>query len=130
MGLRHVPLLAAMLLMGGVALAADTSLQKPLYEVCRQQDTGWIGKTEKEVAANCTCKSKSEAAMATPAFRDSLLKKGVYDPLLIGDSDKYMAKVLTDCPALRQRMIDAMCSDPAAPTGACAAVKDMISKLK
>lgn len=126
MGLRHVPLLAAMLLMGGAALAADTSLQKPLYDVCRQQDAGWIGKSEKEIAANCTCKSKSEAAMATPAFRDSLLKKGIYDPLLIGDTGKYMKRVLTDCPKLRPLMIDAMCSDPAAPPDCRAALENMI----
>ena len=130
MDLRCVLLVAVLLPMAGAALAADNSLQKPLYDVCRQQDAGWIGKTEKEIAANCTCKSKSEAAMATPAFRDSLLKKGVYDPLLIGDSDKYMARVLKDCPALQQRMIDAMCHDPSAPPDACAAIKDMISKLK
>ena len=130
MDLRCVLLVAVLLPMAGAALAADNSLQKPLYDVCRQQDAGWIGKTEKEIAANCTCKSKSEAAMATPAFRDSLLKKGVYDPLLIGDSDKYMARVLKDCPALQQRMIDAMCHDPSAPPDACTAIKDMISKLK
>ncbi|HEY3148312.1 MAG TPA: hypothetical protein VGJ75_18285 [Dongiaceae bacterium] len=130
MTLRCVLLLAALLLMGGAALAADDSLQKPLYEVCRRQDAGWIGKGEQEIKTNCTCKAKSESAMATPAFRDSLLKNGVYDPLLIGDPDKYMARVLKDCPALQQRMIDAMCKDPAAPPDACAAVKDMISKLK
>jgi hypothetical protein len=127
MDLRCVLLVAALLPMASAALAADTSLQKPLYNVCRQQDAGWIGKTEKEVAANCTCKSKSEAAMATPAFRDSLLKKGVYDPLLIGDTGKYMKRVLTDCPKLRPLMLDAMCSDPAAPPDCRAALENMIT---
>jgi len=130
MTLRCVLLLAALLPIGSAAFAADDALQKPLYEVCRQQDAGWIGKGEQEVKTNCTCKAKSESAMATPAFRDSLLKTGIYDPLLIGDSDKYMTQVLKDCPALQQRMIDAMCSDPSAPPDACAAVKDMVKKLK
>ena len=57
MDLRCVLLVAVLLPMAGAALAADNSLQKPLYDVCRQQDAGWIGKTEKEIAANCTFKS-------------------------------------------------------------------------
>ncbi len=127
---RCVLLVTTLLPIGSAAFAADNTLQQPLYDVCREQDAGWIGKSEQEIKTNCTCKAKSESAMATPAFRDSLLKKRIYDPLLIGDSDKYMARVLKDCPALRQRMIDAMCSDPAAPPDACAAVKDMVNKLK
>jgi hypothetical protein len=114
---------------GSATLAAD-ALQERLYEICHSDDAGWIGKSEKEIKANCICKAKSETAMASPQFRDAILKAKVYDPLLLGDSAKYLKQVLTDCPSLRPLMIQAVCSDPAAPPDTCAAFKDMVSKLK
>ena len=50
--------------------------------------------------------------------------------LPFGDPVSYQRQVLQDCPDMRPLMIQAMCNDPAAPPDACAAVKDMVSKLK
>lgn len=114
------------------ASAADDPLQEPLRQTCLAYDRGWIGKTDKEVDANCVCKAKTEAALASPEFRDAILKKGVYEggAFPFGDYGVYQQRVLTDCPKLRPLMIEALCSDPAAPPDACKAVKDMVSKLK
>ena len=93
-------------------------------------ETGWIGKDQKSVAANCACKAKTEVKLADPAFKQAVAKKQPYDKFPFGDPVDYQKQVLTDCPALRPLMIQAMCNDPAAPPDACTAVKDMVSKLK
>ena len=122
----------AAIVAAATAWAAEDPLQKPLHEACLANDAGWIGKSQKEIDTNCTCKAKTEAGLASADFREAILKKSVYDSGVFpfGDTNAYMKKVLTDCPQLRQRMVDAMCHDPAAPPDACAAVKDMVSKLK
>ena len=93
-------------------------------------EAGWIGKDQKSVAANCACKAKTEVRLADPAFKQAVAKKQPYDKFPFGDPAGYQKQVLQDCPALRPLMIQAMCNDPAAPPDACAAVKDMVSKLK
>jgi hypothetical protein len=117
---------------GHAAKAADDPLQKPLHQACLVYDAGWIGKTEKEIDTNCACKAKTEASLASPEFREAILKRGVYEggTFPFGDYDTYQERVLTECPNLRPRMVEALCNDPAAPPDACAAVKDMVSKLK
>ena len=114
------------------ASAADDPLRKPLHQACLVYDAGWIGKSEKEVDANCACKAKTEASLASPEFREAILKKGVYEggAFPFGDYGAYQERVLTECPKLRPLMIEALCNDPAAPPDACVAVKDMVSKLK
>jgi len=134
MSLRSVLLVSAL----AVALAAELSwaaedpLEKPLYQICLQEDVGWIGKSEKEIEANCACKAKTEASLASPEFREDILKKGVYEggAFPFGDFGEYQKRVLTDCPALRPRMVEAMCNDPAAPPDCRSAVEDMIRNLK
>ena len=122
----------AALQLGRAASAADDPLQKPLHQACLVYDAGWIGKSEKDVDANCACKAKTEASLASPEFREAILKKGVYEggAFPFGDYGAYQERVLTECPKLRPLMIEALCNDPAAPPDACAAVKDMVSKLK
>lgn len=122
----------AALPLGRAASAADDPLQKPLHQACLVYDAGWIGKSEKDVDANCACKAKTEASLASPEFREAILKKGVYEggAFPFGDYGAYQERVLTECPKLRPLMIEALCNDPAAPPDACAAVKDMVSKLK
>jgi hypothetical protein len=117
---------------GHAAKAADDPLQKPLHQACLVYDAGWIGKTENEVDTNCACKAKTEASLASAEFREAILKKGVYEggTFPFGDYGAYQERILTECPKLRPLMIEALCNDPAAPPDACAAVKDMISKLK
>ena len=112
--------------------AADDPLQKPLHQACLVYDAGWIGRTQKEIDANCACKAKTEASLASPEFRDAILKRGVYEggTFPFGDYGAYQERVLTECPKLRPLMVEALCNDPAAPPDACAAVKDMVSKLK
>jgi hypothetical protein len=122
----------AALPLGLPASAADDPLQNPLHQACLVYDAGWIGKSEKEVDANCACKAKTEASLASPEFREAILKKGVYEggAFPFGDYGAYQERVLTECPKLRPLMIEALCNDPAAPPDACKAVKDMVSKLK
>ena len=117
---------------GQPASAADDPLRKPLHQACLVYDAGWIGKSEKEVDANCACKAKTEASLASPEFREAILKQGVYEggAFPFGDYGAYQERVLTECPKLRPLMIEALCNDPAAPPDACVAVKDMVSKLK
>ena len=112
------------------ACAADEQVEKLFYETCMVNEAGWIGKDQKSVAANCACKAKTEVKLADPAFKQAVAKKQPYDKFPFGDPAEYQKQVLTDCPALRPLMIQALCSDPAAPPDACAAVKDMVSKLK
>lgn len=114
------------------ALAAEDPLQKPLHEICLVQDAGWIGKGEAEINANCTCKARTEASMASPEFRDAILKKGVYEggAFPFGDFEEYQRRVLTDCPKLQPLMIEALCGDPAAPPDCRQALQDMIKNLK
>ncbi len=129
-----VPSLVAIAAMsvGYAARAADDPLQKPLHQACLVYDAGWIGRTQKEIDANCACKAKTEASLASPEFRDAILKRGVYEggTFPFGDYGAYQERVLTECPKLRPLMIEALCNDPAAPPDACAAVKDMVGKLK
>jgi hypothetical protein len=116
--------------MSGAASAAEDPLEKLFIDTCLVNETGWIGKDQKSVAANCACKAKTEVKLADPAFKQAVAKKQPYDKFPFGDPAAYQKQVLTDCPALRPLMIEAMCNDPAAPPDACTAVKDMVSKLK
>jgi hypothetical protein len=115
---------------GRTATAADDKLEKLFIDTCLVNEAGWIGKDKKSVAANCACKAKTEVKLASPAFKDAVAKKQPYDQFPFGDPADYQRQVLQDCPALRPLMIEAMCKDPAAPPDACAAVKDMVNKLK
>lgn len=134
MAIRLASSAVALAMVGAAAAAqaAEDPLQKPLYEICRSQDAAWIGKSDAEIKANCTCKAKTEAGMASPEFRDSILKKGVYEggAFPFGDYEQYQRRVLTDCPKLQPLMIEALCGDPAAPPDCRKALEDMIGKLK
>jgi len=134
MATRLVPLILAVaaVMAAQTASAAEDPLEKPLRETCLAQDAGWIGKSQKEIISNCACKAKTEATLASPEFREALLKKGVYEggAFPFGEYGEYQKRVLTNCPKLRPLMIEAICSDPAAPPDCRAALEDMISKLK
>jgi hypothetical protein len=120
----------AVMPLAGAALADDTQIEKLFFDTCLVNEAGWIGKDQKSVAANCACKAKTEIKLADPAFKQAVAKKQPYDKFPFGDPANYQREVLQDCPALRPLMVQAMCNDPAAPPDACAAVKDMVSKLK
>ena len=124
-----VPVLGA-LLIGRVAHAADDQIERLFFDTCVMNEAGWIGKDQKSVAANCACKAKTEVRLADPAFKQAVTKKQPYDKFPFGDPADYQHQVLTDCPALRPLMIEAMCGDPTAPPDACKAVKDMVAKMK
>jgi len=115
---------------GGAARADDKQVEQLFFDTCLVNETGWIGKDQKSVAANCACKAKTEVKLADPAFKQAVAKKQPYDKFPFGDPADYQRQVLQDCPALRPLMIQAMCNDPAAPPDACTAIKDMVSKLK
>ena len=115
---------------GGAALADDKQIEQLFIDTCLVNEAGWIGKDQKSVAANCACKAKTEIKLADPAFKQAVAKKQPYDKFPFGDPVAYQRQVLQDCPAIRPLMVQAMCNDPAAPPDACAAVKDMVSKLK
>ena len=115
---------------GRPASAAEDALEKLFIDTCLVNEAGWIGKDQKSVAANCACKAKTEVKLADPAFKQAVAKQQPYDKFPFGDPVDYQRQVLQDCPAIRPLMIQAMCNDPAAPPDACAAVKDMVSKLK
>jgi hypothetical protein len=115
---------------GGAALADDKQVEQLFVDTCLVNEAGWIGKDQKSVAANCACKAKTEVKLADPAFKQAVAKKQPYDKFPFGDPADYQRQVLQDCPALRPLMVQALCSDPAAPPDACAAIKDMVSKLK
>ena len=74
-------------------------------------------RTTKSVAANCACKAKTEVKLADPAFKEAVAKQQPYDKFPFGDPADYQKQVLTDCPAIRPLMVEAMCNDPAAPGG-------------
>jgi hypothetical protein len=112
------------------ASAADEQIEKLFFDTCMVNEAGWIGKDQKAIAANCACKAKTELRLADPAFKQAVAKKQPYDKFPFGDPVEYQKQVLTDCPALRPLMVEAMCHDPAAPPDACAAVKDMVNSLK
>ena len=112
------------------ASAADEQIEKLFFDTCMVNEAGWIGKDQKAIAANCACKAKTELRLADPAFKQAVAKKQPYDKFPFGDPVEYQKQVLTDCPALRPLMVEAMCHDPAAPPDACAAVKDMVNNLK
>ena len=114
----------------GAALADDKQVEQLFFDTCLVNEAGWIGKDQKSVAANCACKAKTEVKLADPAFKQAVTKKQPYDKFPFGDPADYQRQVLQDCPALRPLMIQALCSDPAAPPDACTAIKDMVSKLK
>ena len=129
--LLAVPVIAMTLLWpGGAALADDKEVEQLFIDTCLVNESGWIGKDQKSVAANCACKAKTEVRLADPAFKQAVAKKQPYDKFPFGDPVDYQRQVLEDCPAIRPLMIKAMCGDPAAPPDACAAVKDMVSKMK
>ena len=123
-------LLSIAALQFGPVASADEQFEKYFLDTCLVYDKGWIGKDQKSVAANCACKAKTEDRLADPAFKQAVIKKQPYDEFPFGDPLDYQRQVLTDCPVLQPLMVQAMCGDPAAPPDACAAVKDMISKLK
>ena len=123
-------LLSVAALQFGRPATADEQFERYFLDTCLVYDKGWIGKDQKSVAANCACKAKTEDKLADPAFKQAVAKKQPYDKFPFGDPADYQRQILTDCPALRPLMIQAMCNDPAAPPDACAAVKDMVSKLK
>jgi hypothetical protein len=120
----------AVMPIGGAALADDKQIEQLFIDTCLVNEAGWIGRDQKSVAANCACKAKTEMKLADPAFKQAVAKKQPYDKFPFGDPVDYQRQVLQDCPAIRPLMVQAMCSDPAAPPDACAAVKDMVSKLK
>lgn len=129
--LLALPVIAmALLRLGGAALADDKEVEQLFVDTCLVNESGWIGKDQKSVAANCACKAKTELRLADPAFKQAVAKKQPYDKFPFGDPVDYQRRVLEDCPAIRPLMIKAMCGDPAAPPDACAAVKDMVSKMK
>jgi hypothetical protein len=115
---------------GRAASAADERIEQYFFDTCLVYDAGWIGKDQKSVAANCACKAKTEVKLADPAFKQAIAKQQPYDKFPFGDPVAYQRQVLQDCPGIRPLMIQAMCNDPAAPPDACAAVKDMVNKLK
>jgi hypothetical protein len=123
-------LLSIAALQFGPVASADEQFEKYFLDTCLVYDKGWIGKDQKSVAANCACKAKIEDRLADPAFKQAVTKKQPYDKFPFGDPLDYQRQVLTDCPALRPLMTQAICNDPAAPPDACTAVKDMVSKLK
>ncbi len=123
-------LLSIAALQSGRPATADEQFERYFLDTCLVYDKGWIGKDQKSIAANCACKAKTEDRLADPAFKQAVTKKQPYDKFPFGDPADYQRQILTDCPALRPLMIQAMCNDPAAPPDACAAVKDMVSKLK
>jgi hypothetical protein len=130
---RHLCLclaIAGAMLIARAATAADDELKKLFVDTCVVNEGGWIGKDQKAIAANCACKAETELRLADPAFKEAVAKKQPYDKFPFGDPADYQKQVLTDCPALRPLMVEAMCNDPAAPPDACAAVKDMVDKLK
>lgn len=110
--------------------AADDPFQNYLYNTCLATEAYWIGKDEKSVKTNCTCKAKSEERMANPDFKQAVLDQKPYDQFPFGDPAKYQSQILTDCPKLRPLMIDAICNDPNAPKGACDDIKKMVDGLK
>jgi hypothetical protein len=120
----------AVMPISGAALADDKQIEQLFIDTCLVNEAGWIGKDQKSVAANCACKAKTEIKLADPAFKQAVAKKQPYDKFPFGDPVAYQRQVLQDCPAIRPLMVQAMCNDPAAPPDACAAVKDMVSKLK
>lgn len=112
-----------------IARAADEQIEKLFFETCLANEAGWIGKSEKAVAANCACKARTEFRLADPAFKQAVAKQQPYDKFPFGDPADYQRQVLTDCPALRPLMIEAICNDPSAPPDACAATKEMVNSV-
>lgn len=123
-------LIMAAMPVGRAALAADEQIEKLFFDTCLANEAGWIGKDQKSIAANCACKAKTEVRLADPAFKQAVAKRQPYDKFPFGDPSDYQRQVLTDCPALRPLMIEALCNDPAAPPDACTAVKEMVGSMK
>jgi hypothetical protein len=112
------------------AASGDDKIEKYFKDTCVVNEAGWIGKDAKTIADNCACKAKTEVKLADPVFKEAILKKQPYDKFPFGDPTNYQRQVLDDCPALRPLMINAICHDPTAPPDTCAAIKDLVSKLK
>jgi hypothetical protein len=132
MAIRLAFSIMAAAVIGSPAALAEDPLQKPLYEICLAQDAGWIGKSEAEIKTNCTCKATTEAAMASPEFREAMLQRGAYEggAFPFGDFEEYQRRVLTDCPKLQPLMVEALCGDPAAPPDCRQALESMIKNMK
>jgi uncharacterized protein YfiM (DUF2279 family) len=123
----------AAICLGRIAAAGssdDKAVEKYLTDTCVVSEASWIGKDQKAIVNNCACMARTQVRLADPAFKEAVLKKQPYDKFPFGDSVEYQRQVLDSCPALRPLMISAICKDPAAPPDACAAIKDMVSKLK
>lgn len=132
-GMRLIPILLLAALGAWFAMparSADDPFHAYLYETCLATESYWIGKDQKSVEANCACKSKSEAAMASPGFKEAVLNQQPYDQFPFGDPANYQKQILTDCPKLRPLMVDAICKDPNAPKSACDDIKKMVDGLK
>lgn len=112
------------------ARAADDPFGNYLYNTCLATEAYWIGKDQKSVEANCACKAKTEEKLASPGFKEAVLKQQPYDQFPFGDPAGYQAQILTACPKLRPLMIDAICNDPNAPKSACDDIKAMVKGLK
>ena len=118
------------LLATGSARAAEDKFHNYLYNTCLATEAYWIGKDQKAIEANCACKAKTEARMAAPGFKDAVLKQQPYDQFPFGDPATYQTQILKDCPKLQPLMIEAICTDPNAPKGACEDMKKMVKGLK
>jgi hypothetical protein len=117
-------------LSGGAARAAEDKFHNYLLNTCLATEASWIGKDKKSIEANCACKAKTAARMAAPAFKDAVLKQQPYDKFPFGDPASYQTQILKDCPKLQPLMIDAICTDPNAPKGACEDMKKMVKGLQ
>jgi hypothetical protein len=112
------------------AHAADDPFHNYLYNTCLETESYWIGKDAKAVEANCACKAKTEEKLASPGFKEAVMKQQPYDQFPFGDPATYQQQLLTACPKLRPLAIETVCKDPATPKGACDDFKKMVDGLK
>lgn len=117
-------------LSGAAARAAEDEFRNYLFNTCLATEAYWIGKDNKSIEANCTCKAKTEERMAAPAFKDAVLKQQPYDKFPFGDPETYQTQILKDCPKLQPLMIEAICTDPNAPKSACEDMKKMVESVQ
>jgi hypothetical protein len=110
--------------------AADDPFHNYLYNTCLETESYWIGKDAKSVEANCACKAKTEEKLASPGFKEAVMKQQPYDQFPFGDPATYQQQLLTACPKLRPLAIETVCKDPATPKGACDDFKKMVDGLK
>jgi hypothetical protein len=130
--MRFKFLLPLILVLAGTASAPaeDDPFGNYLFNTCIETEAYWIGKDAKAIEANCACKAKIEQKLADPAFKQAVLEQKPYDKLGFGDPASYLAQILTACPKLQPLMIEAVCSDPLTPKGACEDMKKMVDSLK